>query len=113
LSERKLEGELGMDPDERRRMSDRKPLFSLGAIVATVGAANALEESGDDYSPLLDRHQAGDWGEIDPEDRGVNEEALKEGARIFSVYQLSDSRKVWIITEADRSSTCILLPEEY
>jgi len=88
-------------------------LFALGAIVATLGALRAFEQAADDYSPFLDRHQAGDWGEIEPEDRGVNEEALKEGARIFSVYRLSDGGKVWIITEADRSSTCILLPEEY
>jgi hypothetical protein len=88
-------------------------LFALGAIVATSGALRAFEQTADDYSALLDRHQAGDWGEIEPEDRGVNEEALKEGARIFSVYRLSDGTKVWIITEADRSSTCILLPEEY
>jgi hypothetical protein len=88
-------------------------LFALGAIVATSGALRAFEQTTDDYSALLDRHQAGDWGEIEPEDRGVNEEALKEGARIFSVYRFSDGEKVWIITEADRSSTCILLPEEY
>jgi len=88
-------------------------LFALGAIVATPGALRAFEQAADDYSSLLDRHQAGDWGEIEPEDRGVNEEAIKEGARIFSVYRLSDGAKVWIITEADRSSTCILLPEEY
>lgn len=90
-----------------------KRLFALGVIVATPGALDAFETSADDYSALLDRHQAGDWGEIEEEDRGVNEEALKEGARIFSVYQLSGGTKVWIITEADRSSTCILLPEEY
>lgn len=90
-----------------------KQLFALGALVATPGALCAFEQAADDYSPLLDRHQAGDWGKIEPEDRGVNEEALKEGARIFSVYRLSDGTKVWIITEADRSSTCILLPEEY
>ncbi|HEV3460307.1 MAG TPA: hypothetical protein VHG32_27500 [Thermoanaerobaculia bacterium] len=93
----------------------RKELFAfaLGAIVATPGALSALETSADDYSALLDRHQAGDWREIEREDRGVNEEALAEGARIFSVYRLSDGAKVWIITEADRSSTGILLPEEY
>jgi hypothetical protein len=113
LSERKLEGELGMDPDERRRMSDRKPLFSLGAIVATADAIAALEATGDKYCELLRRHERGDWGEIDPEDRGRNEEALKEGAQIFSVYRLSDGTKVWIITEADRSVTTLLLPDEY
>lgn len=73
-----LGGEHGEDPDERREM-ERKELFALGAIVATPGALRAFEQTADDYSALLDRHQAGDWGEIDPEDRGVNEEALKEG----------------------------------
>jgi hypothetical protein len=91
----------------------KKQLFALGAIVATPRAADAFERTADDYSALLDRHQAGDWGEIDPEDRGVNEEALRMDARVFSVYRLSDGEKVWIITEADRSSTCVLLPEEY
>lgn len=92
---------------------ERKQLFALGAIVATPGVLDAFERTANGYSALLDRHQAGDWGEIDPEDSGRNEEALKEGARIFSVYRLSDGEKVWIITGADRSSTCILLPEEY
>lgn len=92
---------------------ERKPLFSVGVVVATAGAIAALEATGDKYCEFLRRHERGDWGEIDPEDRGVNEEALKEGTRIVSVYRLSDGTKVWIITEADRSSTCILLPEEY
>jgi hypothetical protein len=63
----------------------------------------------------LTRHARGDWGDIDPEDRGVNEAALAQGARIMSVYKLADDsdERIWIITEADRSSTTVLLPSDY
>jgi hypothetical protein len=90
-----------------------RPLFPLGQCVATPGALAALEEAGQSPADFLNRHVAGDWGEIDREDRGLNEQALKEGARIFSVYQTSKGVKVWVITEADRASTCVLLPDEY
>jgi hypothetical protein len=107
-----LGGELGRDPDERRNMK-RKQLFSVGVVVATAGAIAALEATGDRYCELLRRHEQGDWGEIDLEDRSRNEEALRGGERILSVYRLSNGAKVWIITEADRSVTTLLLPEEY
>ncbi len=90
-----------------------RPLFPLGQCVATPRALAALEEAGQSPADFLNRHVAGDWGEIDREDRGLNEQALKEGARIFSVYQTSKGVKVWVITEADRASTCVLLPDEY
>jgi hypothetical protein len=90
-----------------------RPLFPLGQCVATPGALAALEEAGQSPADFLNRHVAGDWGEIDREDRGLNEQALKEGARIFSVYRTSKGVKVWVITEADRASTCVLLPDEY
>jgi len=90
-----------------------RPLFPLGQCVATPGALAALEEAGQSPADFLNRHVAGDWGEIDREDKGLNEQALKEGARIFSVYQTSKGVKVWVITEADRASTCVLLPDEY
>jgi hypothetical protein len=89
------------------------PLFSLGQCVATPGALAALEEAGQMPTDFLTRHQHGDWGDIHPGDRGANEQALKDGARIFSVYRTSKGVKVWVITEADRASTCILLPDEY
>tara|TARA_Y100000296_G_scaffold72494_1_gene88942 strand:- start:84 stop:296 length:213 start_codon:yes stop_codon:yes gene_type:complete len=63
-------------------------------------------------APLLDRHRSGDWGDVDAEDGQANDAALKDGSRIFSVYH-QHGQKVWVITEADRSSTCVLLPEEY
>jgi hypothetical protein len=61
---------------------------------------------------LLSRHVTGDWGDLDEDDKQVNEEALEGGLRIFSSYKLPVG-KVWVITEADRSSTCILLPGEF
>jgi len=90
-----------------------RPWFPLGQCVATPGALAALTEAVHTPGEFLSRHVAGDWGEIDPEDRGLNEEALREGARVFSVYRTSKGAKVWVITEADRASTCILLPDEY
>jgi len=90
-----------------------RPLFPLGQCVATPGALAALEEAGQMPVAFLDRHILGDWGEIDPGDKGANEQALQDDARIFSVYHTSKGVTLWVITEADRSSTCILLPDEY
>ena len=90
-----------------------RPLFPLGQCVATPGALAAIEDAGQTPADFLNRHISGDWGEIDPEDRGLNEQALRDGARIFSVYRTSKEVKVWVITEADRASTCVLLPDEY
>ena len=73
----------------------------------------ALERAGDDASKYLNRHVCGDFGEIHPEDVGLNEEALQVGARILSVYYLRSGQRIWIITEADRSVTTLLLPEDY
>jgi hypothetical protein len=89
-----------------------KPLFALGRTVATPGAIETMMEI--DVSPvsLLSRHQRGDWGELDEDDKAENDHSLKKGLRIFSSYQF-DAVKLWVITEADRSSTTILLPEEY
>ena len=88
-------------------------LFNLGQIVATPGALQALEDSQQSAIEFLNRHVSGDWGELDAEDRKENELSLKEGFRILSAYILKSNQKIWIITEADRSSTTILLPEEY
>ena len=89
------------------------PKFPLGQIVATPGALRALGASGNTPQEFLDRHVSGDWGELDKKDVAENDLSLKEGLRILSAYHLRDGTKIWIITEADRSSTCILLPEEY
>ena len=88
------------------------PLFILGQIVATPGALALLESVGESYHRLLDRHVRGDWGTLSDEDRQANVEALAHGLRIMSVYPVGE-RKVWIITEADRSATTLLLPDEY
>ncbi len=87
--------------------------FSPGSIVATPGALAALEASGDDPTAYLVRHIAGDWGDIDEHDRRENELSLIHGFRLLSAYTLKTGTKIWVITEADRSATTVLLPEEY
>ena len=87
--------------------------FSLGQVVATPGALQALGVAGDTPQTFLARHVTGDWGDLDAEDRAENDLSAMQGFRILSAYHLSDGTKIWIITEADRSSTTILLPEEY
>jgi hypothetical protein len=90
-----------------------RPLFRLGQTVATPGALEALAEAGQSPSDFLSRHVHGDWGDCGKDDAAANHQALKDGARIFSVYHTSRRVRIWVITEADRSSTCILLPSEY
>jgi hypothetical protein len=87
--------------------------FPLGSVVATPGALRALAEAGNSPQEFLNRHIAGDWGELDQEDRQENELSIANGLRILSAYCLRDGTRIWVITEADRSSTCLLLPEEY
>jgi len=87
--------------------------FLAGQLVATPGALAAIEASGESLFTYLQRHLAGDWGEIDEDDRRENELSLEQNFRLVSAYRLRTGVKVWIITEADRSSTTILLPEEY
>jgi hypothetical protein len=89
-------------------------LFELGTVVATPGAISLLDELDVDANELISRHQAGDWGDVDEHDRGVNFQSVEYGMRIMSVYRVGVGREVvWIITEADRSVTTLLLPEEY
>jgi hypothetical protein len=89
-----------------------KPLFALGQTLATPGALETMQQLGVSPIALLTRHQRGDWGDMDKEDKHANDQALTLGDRIFSAYQL-EAVKFWVITEADRSATTILLPEEY
>ena len=86
--------------------------LSLGRVVATPGALNLLTKSGGHPFEYLARHATGDWGELCAFDRCQNEIALREGYRVLSSYPVG-SECVWVITEADRSVTTILLPEEY
>jgi hypothetical protein len=90
-----------------------KAKFALGQCVSTPGALAALNKNGQLPLEFIARHQSGDWGTVNANDKQANEDALKEGARILSAYLLKDNQKIWVITESDRSSTCILLPDEY
>ena len=100
-------------------MTNSKPKFSLGTIVATPGALETLTDSGQTPSDFLSRHAQCDWGdELCAEDRQLNDQSLVDGSRILSAYRTSKNVKVWIITEAaddngQRAATTILLPEEY
>jgi hypothetical protein len=95
---------------------DDFPLFPIGQTVVTPGALDRLADS--DLLPdvacaqLLERHCGGDWGTLPLEDHASNDQALRAGGRLFSAYNVYGSR-FWVITEADRSATTILLPEEY
>jgi len=87
--------------------------FPLGQVVATPGALAALQATGQNPVPFLQRHAQGDWGELAADDVQENEFALTYGLRLLSAYSLKDGTRIWIITEADRSATTILLPSEY
>ena len=87
--------------------------FNSGQVVATPGVLAALEASGESLLGFLQRHLSGDWGEVDEHDARENELSLKHSWRLLSAYTLRTGARIWIITEADRSSTCVLLPEEY
>lgn len=89
------------------------PLFPSGRLVATPGALSLLEQINKSPLEFLSRHVRGDWGDLDKEDKTENELSLKHGLRLLSSYQVSDTEKIWVITEADRSVTTLLLPEEY
>jgi hypothetical protein len=89
------------------------PLFPLGQIVATPGALAALERAQQASTCFLARHAIGDWGELEQTDVAENEYSLAHGFRLLSCYQTTAGEKLWIITEADRAATTLLLPEEY
>ena len=89
-----------------------EPRFTLGQIVATPGALELMKAEGIDGLELLSRHVRGDWGDLTEADKQENELSVKEGFRILSAYGKGKTR-LWIITEADRSATTILRPDEY
>ena len=91
----------------------QQPLFSLGQLVATPGALAALEKAGQGPLDFLSRHVHGDWGDLCEEDRRENQVSLERGFRLLSSYRTLAEVKLYVITEADRSITTILLPEEY
>jgi hypothetical protein len=88
-------------------------LFRLGRLCATNGAIRTLTSAAADPIEYVARHLAGDWGDVDPADAAANDRALQSRERIISAYRLADGSKIWIITEADRNATTILLPSEY
>ena len=87
--------------------------FPLGQVVATPGALEALAGSGESAASFLRRHVEGDYGDVCEEDKRLNDEAIQEGSRILSAYTLKSGERIWLISEANRASTCILLPSEY
>lgn len=91
-----------------------QPLFSLGQVVVTQGISALLAIAGNttDLRLLIAQHIKGQWGGVSDGDKQSNEQALMQGGRLMSAYQLADER-IWIITEADRSATTVLLPSEY
>ena len=97
----------------------QKVRFSLGQLVATPGALDALQRNNTTSLDFLRRHARGDWGEVCAEDKQANARALIDGSRLLSAYTLADGSKLWIITDAviddqgNRQATTLLLPEEY
>ena len=90
-----------------------EPKFPLGKVYLTIGAKEALSEANQDACEFLSEHQQGNWGIVGKDDAQENEFSLKNGFRLLSAYKTNKGEKFWIITEADRSSTTLLLPSEY
>lgn len=93
--------------------------FRLGRLVATPGAIAAMQRAGQDPLIFVQRHRSGDWGDVCAGDAKANDEAVahegdpEQQARVLSAYTTSAGERLWVITEADRASTCCLLPTEY
>ncbi len=90
-----------------------KPLFSLGKVFLTPATKAMFSEGILDVNELINRHISGDWSDMCDDDIESNKDAIVHGFRVFSSYKLSESQNIWIITEADRSCTTLLLPDEY
>lgn len=95
-----------------------KPKFTLGQIVATPGALEALQQSGQSPQFFLAKHVRGDWGEVCSEDAQLNDQALADGSRLLSAYRTLKNERLWVITEAaddqgHRLATTLLKPDEY
>lgn len=98
---------------EENMIGVKNPLFNLGQVVVTPAALELLERAGQTTWEFMARHVQGDFGEVDAEDRQANEDAIRHGERILSAYTLRTGERIWVITEADRSSSCLLSPEDY
>ena len=101
--------------DERleEMIAVKSGLFKPGRILATPGCLEELDRAGQNLWEFMARHVAGDWGVVDAEDAEANNQALKDGSRLLSAYLLKTGEKIWIITEADRSRTTVLHPEDF
>ncbi|MCW0161158.1 hypothetical protein OIV56_00300 [Burkholderia pseudomallei] len=95
------------------RTSSSEPLFPPGRVIMTVGVDELIKTGRLNPYPYLFCHLRGDWGDLCDEDRRRNDAAVNSGERLFSEYKVSPSLTLWIITEADRSATTVLLPSEY
>jgi hypothetical protein len=93
-----------------RRTSINLP---LGRLLSTPGAIAALAKAGQAPLELINRHRTGDWGDVDAHDWAANDQAVTGGERVLSAYTLKDGVRIWIISEADRAATTLLLPDEY
>lgn len=87
--------------------------FNFGQVVATATLAEYCEKHNYSTLPYLIRHGNGDWGDVCKEDWKSNDDALKTGERLLSAYKLPDGKRIWIITEWNRSVTTLLFPEDY
>jgi hypothetical protein len=95
------------------QQTEKKPLFDPGQLVATPGALTALEKAGQNPMEFVSRHVTGDWGEIPEEDKKENQFSLENSFRLLSSYRTTAGDRVWVITEANRAHTTLLLPDEY
>src|SRR5688572_14589992 len=102
---------LPRDNDRARDPLVRELKFPMGNLYVTPGVHQGIPPS--EVLQALRRHARGDWGELDADDRRANDISLADGTRLLSAYTSKDGKRFWIITEADRSSTTALLPEEY
>lgn len=102
---------ISLDGGRQRDQPERPIAFELGHVVMTLGADGSIPSF--ELIRALRRHARGDWGALDEEDRAANDRAVKEGTRLFSSYHTTEGVRFWIITEADRSVTTVLLPDEY
>src|SRR5688500_12628700 len=103
----------GGSPATEGTQMNTAPLFALGTCVATPGAVEAIAASGQSAAFFLEQHQRGHWGSVSEGDQRANDAAVVTGERLLSEYRTLLGVVIWVITEADRSSTCVLLPGEY
>jgi hypothetical protein len=95
-------------------VTSSRPLFPLGQLVCTRDAMDLMTRTGTTVLSLLRRHSRGDWGEVCESDKQANDRSVTNGTRILSAYLLgAEQEKLWLITEADRSATTALTPNEY